>query len=329
MGEYVYQDRPACPECNLRDRHSIAQDYFDQMVNRLDSMFKWNIGEDEKTIPVQIMERYLKLNGWCGIAKPPESTQVDNKDGLYCFFGGLGLKPDEYYQPTAIILANPVLGSKTYKIGKDVVWGKNDSMYRGLAQHISRYAHLLAANDISINIAQVNSRVPFILTADTDNGKQSAEKFISDIEEGKLSVVKSSAFNNGVEPKTTSDASAGNYLKALIELHQYLKAQWSLDIGISSNFNMKRERQNTAEVESNAPYLLPLVDDMLKFRKKLCEDVNEMFDRNWSVELDSAWQLENETQSLQVEAMRNIDESTQVDNDDEVEVKEEEDEQVS
>ena len=85
---------------------------------------------------------------------------------------------------------------------------------------------------------------------------------------------------------------------------------------------MKRERQNTAEVESNAPYLLPLVDEMLKFRKQLCDDVNKMFERNWSVELDSAWALENKTQELQVKNMEEVDESTQVDN------KEDNDEQV-
>lgn len=302
----VHYDFFKCPECNLRSRHDIAQDYYMQMVNRLDSMFKWNLNGDEKTIPVHILERYLKLIGWCGIGEAPKPSE---NPGLYCFFGGLGEKPDEYYQPTAIILANPVLGSKTYTIGKDVVWGKNDSMYRGLSQHIARYAHLLADNDVSINIAQVTTRMPFVFTAETENEKKSAEKYVQQAEDGKIGIIKSTAFNKGLEPKPTSDAGAANYLKGLIELHQYLKAQWSLDIGISSNFNMKRERQNTAEVESNAPYLLPLVDEMLKFRQKICEEVADMFPgHNWTVELDSAWQLEDETQKLQVEQMRETDE---------------------
>lgn len=297
MSESRNLDFFICPECDLRSRHDIAQDYYKQMVNRLDSMFKWT-GLPE-TIPEHILERYLKLNGWCGIGYAPETTS------LYCFYGGLGLKPDAYYQPTAIILANPVLGSKTYTIGEDVVWAKNDSMYTGLSQHIARYAHLLASNDVSINIAQVTSRIPFVLTAETENEKKSAEAFIKAAEDGRIGIIKSSAFNNGVEPKQTADASSGNYLKALIELHQYLKAQWSLDIGISSNFNMKRERQNTAEVESNAPYLLPLVDDMLKYRKIICDEVHKMFpEQNWTVELNSAWALEKQTQELQVEALK-------------------------
>lgn len=304
MNSGVKVEEVLCPTCDLRDLHTLAQDHYSMMVNRLDSMFKWNIGDDEKTIPVYILERYLKLTGWAGIGHAPE-TYSGNKDSLYCFVGGLGLQPDEYYQPTAIVMANPVLGSKTYRIGEDVVWAKNDSLYRGLSQHLSRYAHLLAANDISVNVAQVATRMPFVITAETEAQVLSAEKYVSDAERGKLAIIKSSAFNNGVEVKPTFTSGADNYLKALIELNQYLKAQWSMDIGISSNFNMKRERQNVAEVESNAPYLLPLVDEMLKFRKIACEEVNKKFGRNWSVELDSAWKLESETQKLDVALKEN------------------------
>lgn len=304
MSGKVSFEEVLCPTCNLRDLHFLAQDHYSMMVNRLDSMFKWNIGEDEKTIPIYILERYLKLNGWAGIGHAPETYSGDS-DALYCFFGGLGLQPNEYYQPTGIVMANPILGSKTYRIGKDVVWAKNDSLHRGLSQHLSRYAHLLAANDISVNVAQVATRMPFVITAETEAQVASAEKYVSDAETGKLAIIKSSAFNNGVEVKSTFTSGADNYLKALIELNQYLKAQWSMDIGISSNFNMKRERQNVAEVESNAPYLLPLVDEMLKFRKIACDEVNKMFDRNWSVELDSAWKLESETQKLDVALKEN------------------------
>lgn len=304
MSNTVYEEI-RCPDCDLRDIHSLAQDHFSIMVNRLDSMFKWNIGRDAETIPVQILERYLKINGWAGIGHAPDSYKGDNSDALYCFFGGLGLTPGIYYQPTGIVMANPILGSKTYTIGKDVVWAKNDSLYRGLSQHLSRYAHLLAANDISVNVAQVATRMPFVITAETEAQVASAEKYVADAEKGKLAIIKSSAFNNGVEVKPTFTSGADNYLKALIELNQYLKAQWSLDIGISSNFNMKRERQNVAEVESNAPYLLPLVDEMLKFRQIACDEVNKMFGRNWSVELDSAWKLESETQQLDVQLKEN------------------------
>lgn len=300
MSEYI--DRSlTCPRCNLKSCDEIAEDYYLTFLNRLDAMFKWKGLPD--TIPEEILERYLKTIGWCGIG------QVNDK--LYCFFGGLGGPPSEYYRPTKIILANPVLGSREFTIGKDVVWAKNDSLYRGVSSLLARYANLLATNDVSIHVAQINSRIPFVFTGDTQSDVDSANKFIQKIEKGELSAVLSSSFNKGVIP-TSLTTGSGDYLKALIELHQYLKSQCWLDFGINSNYNMKRERQNTAEVEANAPALLPLVDEMLKFRKKICEDVKEMFPgQDWDVELSSAWKLENETQTGNVELL--VKESTGVD----------------
>lgn len=289
---------PHCISCDLRDRHAIAQEYYANYIIRLDSMFEWKGLPD--TIPEFILERYLKLNGWCGIGYAPEGSE---KQGLFCFFGGLGANPDEYYQPTEIILANPVLGSKSYTIGKDVVWAKNDSLAYGVSKLLSRYSHLLAANDISINIAQVTSRIPFVITAEDGEGIESAKQFIKDAEDGRIGhIVDDSWFKeHGVNVLPTSNSNSGNYLKALIELHQYLKAQCSNDLGIGSNYNMKRERLTQVEAENSTPYLLPLVDEMLKFRKKICNDVNAMFNQNWSVELSGAWKLEQESQKQAVE----------------------------
>ena len=65
---------------------------------------------------------------------------------------------------------------------------------------------------------------------------------------------------------------------------------------------MKRERLTTAEVENNSPALLPLVDEMLEFRKLICKEVHEMFpEQNWTVRLNSAWELENLSQHQEVE----------------------------
>ena len=66
---------------------------------------------------------------------------------------------------------------------------------------------------------------------------------------------------------------------------------------------------------------MPLVDEMLKFRQKICDDVKEMFpEQNWSVELDSAWKLEDDTQKLQVEEMKG---SSQLEKEEPEDVKEE------
>lgn len=300
MAAELYPQTTKCPECNLRDRHAIAQDYYGQFVARLDSMFEWTGLPD--TIPDYILERYLKTIGWCGIGYATSNQDPEAGEQLYCFFGGLGDIPNEYYQPTRIIMANPVLGSKSYEIGKECVWAKNDSLAMGLSAMLSRYSHLLAANDISINISQVTSRMPFVLTAETTNDVESAKQYIKDAEDGKLGIIKSSSFNNGVTPQPAGTENS-SYIKALVELHQYLKAQFYNDIGIGSNYNMKRERLSEAEANLTTPSLLPLVDEMLKFRERICEEVKALFGVEWHVKLSSAWKLENEKQKLDVELL--------------------------
>ena len=71
-----------------------------------------------------------------------------------------------------------------------------------------------------------------------------------------------------------------------------MKASLLGELGLNANFNMKRERINTAESELNQDALLPLVDDMLAMRKKACEDINAMYGLNIDVEKNSSWKEE-------------------------------------
>ena len=52
---------------------------------------------------------------------------------------------------------------------------------------------------------------------------------------------------------------------------------------------MKREALNSGETQLNNDILKPLIDDMLDCRKKAVEKVNNMFDTNITVELNSSW----------------------------------------
>src|SRR5699024_4715632 len=61
------------------------------------------------------------------------------------------------------------------------------------------------------------------------------------------------------------------------------------EIGLNANYNMKRERLNTSEVEMNSEALYPLVDNMLYNRRLAVEEINEKFGTNISVEFNSSW----------------------------------------
>ena len=81
----------------------------------------------------------------------------------------------------------------------------------------------------------------------------------------------------------------GVTLTELFEYEQYLKASMFNEIGLSANFNMKRERLTSAEVETNTDNLYPLVDDMLNNRRYALEKINEMYGLNITVQFNSSW----------------------------------------
>src|SRR5690625_2449226 len=115
------------------DKQKVFEHYCKYMFTRTQSMFVYKGLPD--TIPVQWLEQYLQSNGSCCIA------EVEGK--LYALLGNAGGEYDEYYQPTKYVVANPWLNlSKTFTIGEDCVFCRNDYDALGLNPLICRYAGL-------------------------------------------------------------------------------------------------------------------------------------------------------------------------------------------
>lgn len=270
------------PSITYDDKPPKRQQIFDlirYMFSRTQSIFKWSGLPD--SIPARILELYLQMNGNCAFYK--------YNDTLYVFTGGMGGEPDVYYMPTIYTIANPALKlSVNAKIGFDCIVMPNDSMYVGLYPLHMRYAYNMVETEISMQLANINSRIVALISAADDNTKKSADKYIADIYDGKLSVVGESKFFDDL--KTSQFATSGhNAITDLIEMMQYFKASWYNEIGLNANYNMKRESINAGESQLNNDALLPFVDDMLNTRKTYADKVNEMFGTNISVDYASAW----------------------------------------
>lgn len=288
----------------IEDKKRLINSYILYMLNRTQRMFEYK-GLPE-TIPQREIELLLQCNRFFIFTK---------KDGkYYVFYGGLGGVPDMYYLPTKAIISNPYLKyTKMLDIDKPtldndgeciVVW--NDTSHIGLFPMFDRYASMIAEVDISIRIASINVRIPSILFADNDTEKESAEEFYKNIVDGKLSVIKSGTSLVPSGTKSSDYTNKGDaHIKDLIELKQYLMANWYNELGLQSNFNMKRESLNTDEVGINEDTLLPLIDDMLECRKKGIAQINEKFGLNITVELSSAWKKVREDIKIQQEQKEN------------------------
>lgn len=250
------------------------------MLNRTRSMFAYENLPD--TIPARMLEIYLQTNGHCCI------TKVNNE--LYAFTGGLGGEPDPYYMPTIYTVANPALNfSKNLKINEDCIVINNDTMYIGLMPLFNRYASMIAENELSLQLAIVNSRIIDLIVAEDDQTRESAERFLEKIAGGDMGVIASNAFLEGLKTLPYASSSRENQITQLIEFEQYAKAAWLNDLGLNANYNMKREALSTAESQLNDDALRPLVDDLLRCRQEAIEKVNEMFNTDIQVDLDSSW----------------------------------------
>lgn len=147
----------------------------------------------------------------------------------------------------------------------------------------------MAENDVSIRSAQINLRQQSVITADTGPEIESANKYIQALEDGKLASIAKRPFTDGVKVMNAGQGQ-NNIVIQLIELQQYLKASWYNEIGLNSNFNMKRQYMSSDEVNSSADIMLPLIDNMFKCRQEAVKAINSQFGTDISVEKDSAWE---------------------------------------
>ena len=268
------------------NKKELVNSYIRYMLNRTQDMFEYK-GLPE-SIPKKNLELYLQTKGFVVIP----SKNIDKPIAMY---GGLGGVPNEYYMPTIAIVNNPYLKyNESLKIGEDCIVIYNDSTITGLMPMFQKYALLLAECDLSINMINKTNRIDNVIECGDSNTEAAALKFIEDIENGELSHIVSKKFIDESLLKIHSLSKTTDNLLKLIELRNYIESSWYIDLGLNSNYNMKRERLNLGEVSMNVDVLLPYVENMLNSRREALAQVNDKFGTDIRVDLNSSWKLEHE-----------------------------------
>jgi len=299
---------------DYKDKDRNVQHMIAYMLNRTLKMFEYeNLPE---TIPVAEFERLLQVNGFAFV------TEVEGE--LYAFNGGLGGEPDVYGKPTQITIANPALRfNKTLDIAKDGVLVKNDHVGIGLIPLFARYSTILNENEITMILATISKRVSNLISVSDDNTAKSAELYLKKLVAGELGYIMENKLFDSLKSTQTNDSGSVR-MADLIEFQQYMKASLFNEIGLNSNYNMKKERLITQEVEINSNSIFPLVDNMLDCRLEAVEKINKMYGTNISVRFGSSWkyidelvsrQVKNDTEGLEkvVEELNEVVEKESVD----------------
>ena len=255
------------------------------MLAKTLSMFEYQ-GLPE-TIPQRELERLLQTNGYAFITKAPDGE-------LYAFSGSLGgTERDPYGQPTQITIANVALNfNKTLNLKTDGILILNDDVKMGLLPLFEKCNALLAENDVNMVMWGINSRIQKLISAPDDKSRESAELYIKKIVDGDLSIIGDNAIFEGVKMQSPA-ANSGAGVQQMIEYHQFVKSNLYNEIGLSSNFNMKRERLISSEIDQAEDSLFPLVYNMMENRNFGIAAINEMFGLNIMVDFGSVWALKN------------------------------------
>lgn len=292
------------------DKTQMLDSYIRYYLARLQSMFKYeNMPE---TMPAEWFENYLLTNGNCLV------FEVDGK--LVASKGGMGGVPNAYYIPSEYIISNPYLPIEdniTFQFDKELVFVnngltavsdravfvRNDTYCQGLIPLLTRYCHMLVENDITLYLADIQARAILNITASDDNTKASGELYLDKLRRGKLGVIANNSFLKDLDIKVFKDAA--NILTDLIEYHQYIKASLYNEIGLNSNYNMKRESINSNESQLNDDMLHPLIDNMLVEREKGVDKINKMFGTDIKVSFNSAWFSNEVEEQTIIDNMKN------------------------
>ena len=270
------------------DKTQLTNYYYKMLLNRVINMFTWENLPD--TIDEQVM------NFWLFVTGRVVFTKFNGK--LYALNGNYGGYPNEYYLPTEFIVANPILGSKNVKLDVDGVAMFNSdtdkypaqTMTGGLYPILTLTANMLADCVVTISSALKNGRVQTAFVCKDDTVKTAGEKVLKQLYNGNPAVMIDDTILNCITPiKMSDNTSVATILQQTVETYQFWLANFYNSIGVNANFNMKRERLNTAEVNINDSALFVNVVNMLNNRQQAVEKINKMFGTEISVRISDEW----------------------------------------
>nr|DAE24096.1 MAG TPA: upper collar protein [Podoviridae sp. cty7j44] len=292
---------------DIKDKESMLGYHINQKLIQCQSIFEYEGLPD--SIPKRDLELTLQVCGFTAIIK--------EKNKLYALWGGLGGERNAYYNPTLATIANPYLNiGKGYEIGKDTVVVRNDALWQGFMPIHQYYASQIVENDISRNSLLINARLFCLLSANTDDEKDDIEEVYKALEKGDLKAVLSNPIMGKIESLPLASQNVTNTLISLLEDKQYIKGSWWNEMGVQSNYNMKRETITSNENILNVDSLLPFIDNCLECRKEGFDKVNEMFGTNIKVDFSSSWKKVRDEIAISEEREKTQVQSTEQPTDD-------------
>jgi len=213
-----------------------------------------------------------------------------------------------YYRPNKVIIANPVLGSRTLEIGKDTELIRLTPDYLGIMDLVGYYADILSLITESASTNILNSRLAYVFRAKNKTSAEGFKKMFDKIMSGEPAVFIDNKMVNA-DGTPTWDTFLNNLNNNFIadKLANELKNwedRFNTDIGIPNANTQKRERLITDEVNANNVDTRSKVDLWLDEMTRSMDKVNKMFNLSLSVkyryEEELSYELDNLPEEVEI-----------------------------
>ena len=253
-------------------KNTRLQQFFKRyLFQKAVGVFKWTL---HKTWNPFYFKYVLFAWGFIGVVET-------DKYGVICQ-AGAPYGYDIYYQPTNLIITNPLLkGSLNPRIGQECSVIKLQPDWGGVMDLCNYYADMMALAAESVGVNFLNSHLAYIFPADRQTVAESFKKMFDRVSAGEPAVVidKSLFKEDGSaswEP-FTQNINQTYIADRLISDLRKLEAEFDTKIGIPNANTDKRERLITSEVEANNTETQVLVDSWLENLREGIEQTKELF----------------------------------------------------
>ena len=258
------------------DKNKINSYISDYLFNNALSIFKYD-GLPDNVKAVDLEKNLLRFG---------KILFTKWRDEFYIFSYSETGKQNYLGEYTKFQVNNPYIQCNEVFSDDNAVRIFNTDTHEPLINLMGMYSELLTESYITLNMADINSRIPFFISARDNATKASAEIFVKQILDGKQGVIAEQPLFDSlkINPLTEHEN-----ISQIVELNKFFYSDYFQKIGLTNLYNNIHDRISATETEFTATSIYPYVDNMKRNRDMAVEKINSMFGLSVSVEFSSSW----------------------------------------
>lgn len=277
--DYINMYNSGFSPSSIHVKNTALQNFFrNYLFQKAISVFKWKLPE---TWNRDYLLYVLYAWGYIGVVET-------DKYGVICQ-AGVPYGYDIYYQPTNLIITNPLLkNAQQPRIDVDCTVFKLQPNWRGITDLVNYYSDMLALCAETAGVNLFNSHLSYVFPAKDKASAESYKKLYDRVAGGEPAVVvdKSLFTDEGEQTWSPFLQNIGqNYIVSdILSDMRKIEAMFDTDIGIPNANTDKRERLVTDEINANNIETATKCELWLESLKASAEKTNRMFGTSITVE---------------------------------------------